>query len=90
MVVCNYYSWNLSLFITTVGNHIIYLHIVNASSSNVESVQMGKGDVDFYESGNLLREVCPDALFISEVWQGHMDNVVGFWNGLDFLEKTLG
>ena len=43
-----------------------------------------------YVLGNILREVCYDAIFISGVGQDHIDEGNGFWNGLDFLEKTLG
>jgi N-acetylneuraminate synthase len=89
MMACNYYGWNLSSFVMTVGPHIAYLHIVDALGSDGEGVQMGKGDVDFYELGNILREVCPNAPFIPEVWQGHTDNGAGFWDGLNFLESTL-
>jgi sialic acid synthase SpsE/sugar phosphate isomerase/epimerase len=90
MMACNYYGWNLSSFVKTVGAHIAYLHIVDALGPDGEGVQMGKGDVNFYELGKILQEVCPDAPFIPEVWQGHTDNGAGFWDGLDFLEKTLG
>ena len=90
MMACNYYGWNLSSFVKTVGPHIAYLHIVDALGPDGEGVQMGKGDVNFYELGKILQEVCPDAPFIPEVWQGHTDNGAGFWDGLDFLEKTLG
>ncbi len=89
MMACNYYGWSLPSFVKTVGSHINYLHIVDALGSDGEGVQIGKGDVDFYELGDILREVCPDAPFIPEVWQGHTDNGAGFWAGLKFLEKTL-
>ena len=45
-----------------------------------EGIQIGKGDVNFYELGEVLRLVCPDTPFIPEVWQGHTDNGVGFWD----------
>ena len=90
MLVGNYCGWNLSSFIRTVSNHIINPRIVNASSANGESVQMGRGDADFYVLGNIPRELCYDAIFISGVGQDHTDEGNGFWNGLDFLEKTLG
>ena len=61
-----------------MNNHIIYPRIVNASSANGESVQMVRGDADFYVLGNILREVCYDAIFISGVgkttWTMVMDS----------------
>ena len=89
MMACNYYGWSLSSFIRKISPHISYLHIVDALGSDGEGVQIGKGDVDFYELGDILREVCPNAPFIPEVWQGHTDNGAGFWSGLNYLEKTL-
>jgi hypothetical protein len=50
---------------------------------------MSKGNVDFYELGQILRTACPDAPFISEVWQGHTENAVEFWDELNYLEKIL-
>ena len=89
MMSCNYYGWSLSSFIRKISDHISYLHIVDALGHDGEGVQIGKGDVDFYELGEILREACPDAPFIPEVWQGHTDNGSGFWSGLNYLEKTL-
>jgi N-acetylneuraminate synthase len=89
MMSCNYYGWSLSSFIRKISPHISYLHIVDALGFDGEGVQIGKGDVDFYELGEILREVCPNAPFIPEVWQGHTDNGAGFWSGLYYLEKTL-
>lgn len=66
------------------------MHVVDALGSDVEGVQIGKGDVDFYELGQILRTVCSDAPFISEVGQGHTDNAAGFWDGFNYLEKILG
>ena len=89
MMACSYHGWNLSSFVETIGAHISYLHVVDALGPDGEGVQIGKGDVNFYDLGEILRKVCPDAPFIPEVWQGHTDNGAGFWDGLNFLEKTL-
>ena len=45
--------------------------------------------MNFGELSTCLNAACPDAPFIPEVWQGHTDNGSGFWDGLEFLEKTL-
>ena len=89
MMACNYYGWSLSSFVKTVGKHINYLHIVDAAGSDGEGVQIGKGDVNFYELGEVLRLVCPDTPFIPEVWQGHTDSGAGFWEALNYLENKL-
>lgn len=87
MMACNYYGWDLNVFINKIADHIDYLHIVDAKDSDGEGVQLGEGDVDFYSLSKVLNETLPKAPFIPEIWQGHKDSGSGFWHALDFLEE---
>ena len=45
--------------------------------------------MDFKLLCKTLNENNPDIPFIPEVWQGHKDQGIGFYNALNFLEKYL-
>ena len=89
MMACNYFGWSLEAFIEQIGDHVIYLHVVDALGSDGEGVQIGKGDVNFINLAKSLTTFCPKAPFIPEIWQGHKDNGAGFWDALGFLEDHL-
>ena len=89
MMACNYFGWNLDTFIEEIGDHVIYLHVVDALGSDGEGIQIGEGDVNFTKLAKVLNSSCSKAPFIPEVWQGHKDNGAGFWNALEFLEEYL-
>ena len=89
MMACNYYGWNLNDFIETTSDHISYLHVVDALGSDGEGIQLGEGDVNFKDLGIILDSRCPSTPFIPEVWQGHKDDGLEFWNALEFLELYL-
>lgn len=89
MMACNYYKWNLSDFTKLIGKYVAHMHVVDALGVDGEGVQIGKGDVDFEQLSNDLRDFAPKAQFITEVWQGHKNDGEGFWHALNFLENRL-
>lgn len=89
MMACNYYKWDLRAFTEAVGRHTAHLHIVDALGIDGEGIQIGKGDVDFYDLSKDLDQHAPGAQFIPEVWQGHKNQGEGFWFALNFLERHL-
>tara|TARA_B100001057_G_scaffold500279_1_gene614500 strand:- start:85 stop:2331 length:2247 start_codon:yes stop_codon:yes gene_type:complete len=88
-MACSYYGWDLITFVDKVSEHINYFHIVDAKGSDGEGIEIGKGDVDFKELSKIINKKNPNTPFIPEVWQGHKDSGVGFFNALNFLEKFL-
>ncbi|RPF74952.1 MAG: acetylneuraminic acid synthetase [Rickettsiales bacterium TMED289] len=88
-MACHHYGWDLIKFTKKISSHINYLHIVDAKGSDGEGVEIGKGDVDFKLLCKTLNENNHDIPFIPEVWQGHKDQGIGFYNALNFLEKYL-
>jgi hypothetical protein len=64
------------------------MHIVDAKGIDGEGLQIGEGEINFYELSEILTDVSPAASFIPEIWQGHKDEGTGFWTALDRLEKA--
>ncbi len=69
--------------------HSGHLHLVDASGTAGEGVQVGEGDIDWPRLAAQLDELAPDVPFIPEIWQGHVDNGEGFWLALERLEPLL-
>lgn len=89
-LACNAFGWSMQEFCTIVGPHTAHLHIVDAKGVDGEGLQIGGGTIDFAMLGEVLNDVCPDASFVPEVWQGHKDGGAGFWYALDQLERWMG
>lgn len=86
-LACNYFGWSMTEFVEVVGPHTAHLHIVDASGIDAEGLQIGDGVIDFRAICALLNQICPQASFVPEIWQGHKDNGAGFWFALDALES---
>ena len=74
-------------FVDHVGPHIAHLHLVDATGTGSEGIQIGDGDVDFQGLKEKIHQIAPNATFIPETWQGHENSGEGFWQALERLEK---
>lgn len=88
-MACNHYHWELNDFVSKVAQYTAHLHISDAHGVDGEGVQIGGGDVDFYQLGKKIDKLIPKVGFIPEIWQGHKQKGSGFWNALEFLEEFL-
>jgi N-acetylneuraminate synthase len=88
-LACNHLHTSFENFLDQVAPYCAHLHVVDAEGVDGEGLQIGDGDIDFYMVAKKLRELCPDASFIPEIWQGHKNNGEGFWIALDRLEKSF-
>tara|TARA_B110000008_G_C16973392_1_gene564820 strand:- start:764 stop:3010 length:2247 start_codon:yes stop_codon:yes gene_type:complete len=88
-MACSHYHWELNDFINKVAKHTAHLHISDALGVDGEGVQIGNGDVDFYQLAKIIDKLIPNIGFIPEIWQGHKQKGSGFWNALEFLEEFL-
>lgn len=86
-LACNEFNEDWSDFVKKVAPYTAHLHISDAKGDNGEGLQVGEGDIDFASLSSMLGDLCPNASFIPEVWQGHKNNGQGFWEGLGTLEK---
>lgn len=86
-LACNYYGMSFKEFVDQVGSHVAHLHIADARGADGEGLQIGDGEIDFPALCSQLRDVCPNASFMPEIWQGHKNHGEGFWQALESLER---
>jgi N-acetylneuraminate synthase len=88
-LACNHMNKDFYDFARKIAPFTAHLHLGDASGVNGEGLQVGDGELDFKALGNILKEGCPEASFIPEIWQGHKDGGSGFWTALEKLEKYI-
>jgi sialic acid synthase SpsE/sugar phosphate isomerase/epimerase len=70
-----------------IAPHTAHLHLVDAAGVDGEGVQVGDGEVDWALLAQQLDQLAPEASFIPEIWQGHVNDGEGFWIALERLEQ---
>lgn len=88
-LTCNHLGYDLYEFSKQIAPLTAHLHLGDAKGLNGEGLQVGEGDIDFDRLGGILKEGCPDASFIPEIWQGHKNSGEGFWIAMERLEGKL-
>ena len=88
-LMSNHFNEDFYEFSNKIAPITGHLHLGDASGVNGEGLQIGEGDIDFVELGAILKNHCPNASFIPEIWQGHKNGGEGFWIALDRLESTI-
>ena len=86
-LTCNHYKLDFYDFARKIAPFTAHLHLGDAKGVNGEGLQVGDGDIDFDRLGAILKEGCPNASFIPEIWQGHKNRGEGFWVALNKLEE---
>lgn len=89
MLTSNVFNYDINDFVKKVGPYVAHLHISDSKGVDGEGLQVGDGEIDFSKLGKALKESCPNASFIPEVWQGHKNNGEGFWFALEKLQGIL-
>lgn len=88
-LTCNHLGYDLYEFSRQIAPWTAHLHLGDARGLNGEGLQVGEGDIDFDRLSAILKQGCPDASFIPEIWQGHKNSGEGFWVALERLEGKL-
>jgi sialic acid synthase SpsE/sugar phosphate isomerase/epimerase len=88
-LACNHIGVDFYEFAEKIAPITAHLHLGDAQGLNGEGLQIGIGDIDFDRLGKILRNGCPDASFIPEIWQGHKNGGEGFWVALKKLEGLV-
>ena len=83
----NEYGYEFENFLKLNGKFVEHLHLADASNHNSEGLQIDEGEVNWENMINLLNEYSPNATFIPEIWQGHLNNGNGLWKALERLQK---
>ena len=68
-LACNHLGEDFYEFAKAVSPVTAHLHLGDATGLNGEGLQIGDGELDFTRLGEILRNGCPDASFIPEIWQ---------------------
>lgn len=88
-LTANHFGLDFYDFARQIAPFTAHLHLGDAQGLNGEGLQIGAGEIDFPRLGAILREGCPHASFIPEIWQGHKNGGEGFWIAFERLEGTL-
>lgn len=86
-LACNENNWSFAKFIEIVAPYTNHIHIGDAQDNDGEGLQIGEGNLDFYNFFKTFDKLNSHASFIPEVWQGHKNNGEGFWYALNLLEE---
>jgi sialic acid synthase SpsE/sugar phosphate isomerase/epimerase len=63
-----------------------HLHLADSAGVDGEGLQINEGDIDWAQLCEQMTRLAPDASFIPEIWQGHVNGGLGFWTALERLE----
>ncbi len=88
-LTCNHYKFDFTEFVKRISPFTAHIHIGDGFGTNGEGLQIGDGDINFLSIGKILKDKCPDASFIPEIWQGHKNDGEGFWIALQKLEELI-
>ena len=88
-LTCNELGLSFGDFVSKVAPFAAHLHIADAMGVDGEGLQIDEGEIDFFILAEKLDNLCKDASFIPEIWQGHKNYGEGFWVALERLEKYL-
>ena len=81
----NEFNFDIEDFLKLNGKFVDHLHLVDAKDHNSEGIQIGSGEINWKKTIRLLNRYSPDASFIPEIWQGHLNEGQGFWEALEKL-----
>ena len=85
----NHFGEDFYEFAEKIAPITAHLHLGDAVGINGEGLQIGEGDINFSRLALILNELCPQASFIPEIWQGHKNGGKGFWIALERLEPLF-
>nr|WP_246754411.1 N-acetylneuraminate synthase family protein [Bradyrhizobium diazoefficiens] len=88
-LAANHFGFNFAQGLAQLGPHTAHLHFGDAKGLDGEGLQIGEGEIDFDEIGQVLRKHARTASFIPEIWQGHKNMGEGFWTALERLEGHI-
>ncbi|MEY9467254.1 MULTISPECIES: N-acetylneuraminate synthase family protein [Bradyrhizobium] len=88
-LAANHFGFDFAKGLAQLGPHTAHLHFGDAKGLDGEGLQIGEGEIDFDDIGQVLRKHAPGASFIPEIWQGHKNMGEGFWTALERLEGHI-
>lgn len=89
-LACNFLGKSFSEAIELLAPLSRHFHLVDASGTDDEGLQIGEGEIDWIQLLQQISRLAPGVSFIPEIWQGHNDGGSGFWKALARLESYMG
>ena len=86
-LACNFLRQSFSDAIELLAPLSRHFHLVDASGTDDEGIQIGEGEIDWIQLLRQISRLAPGVSFIPEIWQGHNDGGSGFWTALSRLER---
>lgn len=86
-LACNKMNKSFNQFLDDVLPVTQHLHIADAKGVDGEGLQIHEGDIDFGLITKKMKNLCPNATWIPEIWQGHENEGYGFQIALNRLSK---
>lgn len=86
-LACNHLGQSFHGFLERILPLTAHLHLADASGVDGEGLQIDEGEIDWPLLFRMLRQLCPTASFIPEIWQGHKNQGEGAWRALERLER---
>ena len=84
---CNKIKKSFHKFLNKTCSYSAHFHIVDAAGLDSEGLQIDEGEIDFRNMAIIMNKLSPESSFIPEIWQGHKNDGIGFWEALEKLEK---
>ena len=88
-LACNFLGLSFAGAVEVLAPLSHHFHMVDAAGVDSEGLQIGEGEVDWALLVGQLRRLSPNASFIPEIWQGHVDSGLGFWIAMERLETIM-
>lgn len=89
LMSANHFGFDLYDCISKIAPYVSHIHISDADGVDGEGVVFGKGDLNLQKILPSLQEHCPNVQFLPEIWQGHNNSGMGFWDALMRLDRLL-
>ena len=89
-LACNHYKLSFNEAISDLLPYARHLHIADAAGTDGEGLQVGEGEIDWPELGEIMmKNLDINCTWIPEIWQGHTNNNAGAFKALCALEGIM-
>ena len=85
----NYWDEDFHDYIKLLANRIEHIHLADASGINGEGLEIGDGTINFLKLHQMIRYNKKVSYLIPEIWQGHLNKGVKFFNALNRFNAII-
>ena len=85
----NFWGEDFIDYIKLLGNRIKHIHLADASGINGEGLEIGDGTINFKSFHETIKTYTKKCFLVPEIWQGHMNNGIKFFNALNRFNEII-